>query len=298
MAASSLRIRCQSRLRQKPAQIRVAAVERDADRHGFAMPKAVLGQLLELVGGPVSEVERAGGSELEGISSAGHVREVQAGRAPDQPFHGLDIAPHEPGCVVLEKIEEGRVADERHLDGFGDTGAPIALRESPEEREVDDHGGRRGEGPEIVLLPERVDSILDSHGGVVLSQHGGWNAHEPEAPMCRGGGIANDVEHGASADGGDIRVPAQPRTVDAGQDLVQHARVGLRRLATIDHERRGSGIEVRVAGAGPLDRVQEVRLRVGDAAVDDEEHPGGRACGPLTEDVPRASGFQARKDRW
>ena len=61
----------------------VARVERDPDRHCFAVAEAKIGQRLELVRGPVPEVERARGAELERIARAGDVFEVQHGAAAD-----------------------------------------------------------------------------------------------------------------------------------------------------------------------------------------------------------------------
>ena len=61
------------------------------------------------------------------------------------------------------------------------------------------HGERRGERAEVVLLAKGVDAVLDAHGRVVLREHGGRDADEPDATVGGRGGVADHVEHRAAA---------------------------------------------------------------------------------------------------
>ena len=82
-------------LGQEALQVRIGAVERHADRDRLAVPQPVVGHLLELVGGPVAEVERPRRAELERIAAVGDVREMERGRAADQPLHRRGVTGHE-----------------------------------------------------------------------------------------------------------------------------------------------------------------------------------------------------------
>ena len=119
----------------------------------------------------------------------------------------------EQRSVALEEIEERRIPHERNLDCLGNPGPPVALREGREEREVVDHGERRGEGPEIVLLAECVDAVLDADCGIVLREHGRRHSNQPDAAMGRRRGVPDDVENRPAADRRHVRVAAQARGV-------------------------------------------------------------------------------------
>ena len=59
------------RVRQAAGEVDVRGVERDADRHRLAVAQLVVRELLELVRGPVPEVERARRAQLEGVARRG-----------------------------------------------------------------------------------------------------------------------------------------------------------------------------------------------------------------------------------
>src|SRR4051812_33121081 len=63
--------------RQETGQDRVAGVEDDADRDGLAVGQGVSGQGLQLVGRPVTVVERAARPGLEGIAALGNLLYVE-----------------------------------------------------------------------------------------------------------------------------------------------------------------------------------------------------------------------------
>ena len=111
--------------------------------------------------------------------------------------------------VLLEKVEERAILDERGLDRFGDARRASRDRGACEKRDVVDHGKRRRERAEIVLLAERVDAVLDAHRRVVLRQHRRRDADQPDAAMRGRRGIACGVEHRAAADRDDIGMAAE-----------------------------------------------------------------------------------------
>src|SRR5271165_945449 len=68
---------------QKASLDRVSAVEDEPDGDGFAMAQLVARAGLELVRGPMAEVEGASAAVLEGVAPGGDVLQVQLGRAAD-----------------------------------------------------------------------------------------------------------------------------------------------------------------------------------------------------------------------
>ena len=181
--------------------MRVGAVERNADADRFAVAEPVVGQLFELVRGPVAEVERPRRPVLERIAAGGDVLRGAARR--DRRITcsiGGQVASDKRRGVLLEKLEERGIPDERGLDRLRDPAAPVAVATASEKRDVVDHRERRREGAEVVLLAERVDAVLDAHRRIVLREHGGRHANEPDAAMRGRRGKARGVEHRAAAD--------------------------------------------------------------------------------------------------
>ena len=93
---------------------------------------------LELVRGPVAEVERARAAQLERIAAGRDVREVELGAAPDQLLDRVELERGELRGARLEPVEERGVADQRDLDRLGHAGDAIARRERREEARVVD----------------------------------------------------------------------------------------------------------------------------------------------------------------
>ena len=82
---------------------------------------------LELVRGPVAEVERPRAAELERIAVAADVREVQLGGPSNRPASSTSSRRRRCRGVAPRCLEERRVAQQRHLDRLGHAGDPIAL---------------------------------------------------------------------------------------------------------------------------------------------------------------------------
>ncbi len=70
----------------------VTGVEGDADGDGLAVAEGVAGLDLELVRGPVAEVERARGAELKGVAACADVFKVELGATADDLFDGSLVA--------------------------------------------------------------------------------------------------------------------------------------------------------------------------------------------------------------
>ena len=116
--------------------------------------------------------------------------------------------------------EERRVLEQRDLDRLRDAGAPVAVGQRVEQVEVVEHRVRRRERPDEVLLPERVDAVLDADRRVVLREDGGRDADQPHAAVGGRGGVADGIEHGAAADRHHVGVAVDAVDVDRGADLV------------------------------------------------------------------------------
>ncbi len=179
---------------------RVAAVEREADRHRFAVAQLVSGQRFELVGRPVAVVERTRAAGLERIAAVRDLAHVQLGAAPDHARRGLGCAGAQRLDLGLQPLEEHAVADQRDLHRLGDAGDPVARMQRAQEVGIVEHRERRREAAEQILHAERVDAVLDADAGIVLRQHRGRHAHVAHAAMGGGGDVADHVEERAAAD--------------------------------------------------------------------------------------------------
>ncbi len=114
---------------EKPCAPGIDYVERHADGDGFPVPDLEIGDLLELMRGPVTEIERARGAHLERISGCGNVFNVQLGTAEDETLHGLGLETGERGRMVLEPVEKVRVADACDLHRLDVAGAFVTRGE-------------------------------------------------------------------------------------------------------------------------------------------------------------------------
>ena len=92
------------------------------------MADGVVGKLLQLVRGPVAEIERAGGTEFKRIAGRGDVIHVQFGTTMDETLHRIRVKFAQPFGVPLDGFEEMRVADQGDFDGF-DVAGPFVARQ-------------------------------------------------------------------------------------------------------------------------------------------------------------------------
>ena len=112
--------------RQQPGKHRIARVEGDADGHGLAVAQLIVRQRLELVRGPVAEIERPAAAALERIAAVADLPHVQQRAVTDQPLERLGGEQRQRLGLLFEPVEEGAVADQRDLDRLGHAGALVA----------------------------------------------------------------------------------------------------------------------------------------------------------------------------
>ena len=94
------------------------------------------------------------------------------------------------------------------------------------------------------------------------------------------GGVADGIEHGAAADREHVGVTAQPRVLNDLQDLVDMADVVLDRFPSgHDQDRRGESHDVVMRSQVARNLIEQVRVRIGDAAIDDGGDVGRGAIG-------------------
>ena len=143
----------------------------------------------------------------------------------------------------LQEVEKGGIPDQGRLDRFGQAAAPVAIAQGRQEREVVDHGKRRGEGADVVLLAEGVDAILHPDRGVVLREHGRGHANQTNAAMRGCGRKPGDVQHRPAADRDDVGVTAECRGVDGLEQPFDLCRIVLGLLASGDDHYRPGQLE-------------------------------------------------------
>ena len=137
----------------------------------------------------------------------------------------------------FEEVEKRGIPDEGSLDRFGQARRASPIVQGRQEREVVDHGKRRGERAEVVLLPEGVDAVLHPDRGVVLREHGRGHANQAHAAMRGCGRKPGDVQHRPAADGDDVGMTAECRAVDGLEQPFDLCRIVLGLLASRDdHE--------------------------------------------------------------
>ena len=192
---------------EQARQHRVAGVKRDADRDRLAVPQHVAGESLELVGRPVTIVERPGRSGFERIAAVRDLVHVQLGALPHQRVEGVGLKARQRVGLTLDPEKEIRIADQRDFHGLRHAAALFALREHVEERGVVDHGEWRREGTEQILEAEGVDGVLHTDTRVVLGKHSGWAPDMTHAAMKDRRREADGVEHCPATDCNGERLP-------------------------------------------------------------------------------------------
>ena len=110
------------------------SVERDPDRHRFAVPELMAGQPLQLVGRPVTEVQRPRRAHLERIAGGGDVVQMQGGGPVHDLLHRRQIAGREQVRPLLDEFEERVVLDQRGLHRFRQAAEPVAIGEGRQEK--------------------------------------------------------------------------------------------------------------------------------------------------------------------
>ena len=172
--------------RRQVAQVAsINAVQRNAHRHGLAVPDAILRDLLQLVRRPVAKIQRSRATHLERIAASRDVVHVQLRAAIDQPLHRCWLKVPQRIRVRLNLVKEFGVADACHLYCLHEPVAFVARLECRQHLGIIDHCERRRECADEILFPERVDAILHAHPRVILRKRRRRDADVPDATVCR-----------------------------------------------------------------------------------------------------------------
>ncbi len=247
---------------------RINYIERDANGDGLAMADFVFRKLFEFMRGPMAEIERTGGAELEGVAGGGDVMEMEFGAAMDETLHGLRIEGAELGGVGFDGFEKLPVANKSDFDSLDVAGAFVAVRERQEQVGIIHHGEGRGEGADEILFAKGIDAVFHADTGISLAEGGAGNADMADAAMSSGSGQADHIEQSAAADRNQIRVTVDVITVDVGMDF-RDVKVGIfGAFAAFHDDRRADEFEVlRSRGKIGLDLRGQKRLGLGQRFV-------------------------------
>src|SRR5262245_44576557 len=131
----------------------------------------------------------------------------------DQLLHRGHLAPVQRAGLLLDKVKEAGLFDERYLDGLSNPASPISIRKCGQKIEVVQDGKRWREGPDKIFLPECIDAVFNTDPGIVLCKHRGGNSNEPHTSMCGRSRVPNHIEKCSAAYRYNKRVPADPRIV-------------------------------------------------------------------------------------
>ena len=77
------------------------------------------------MGGPVTKVQGARGTKLEGVTTSSDVVEVQLRTAVNQAEHGWHVTVSELLGLLFEEVKECGVFEEGDFDSFGDATTPV-----------------------------------------------------------------------------------------------------------------------------------------------------------------------------
>ena len=188
---------------------------------------------LELVRGPVAEVERPRAAELERIARRRDVLEVELARsARTSSLTSVEVAGRERRRVRLEPVEERRVADRappsppRPCRRRGRARGSVARKSRSF---TTANGGANV--PRKFFAPNALMPFLTPTPESFCAEHRRRQAHDAHAAMGRRRGVADHVEHGAAADDHDDALAIDAERVEPGLQIDERGRVVLHGLA-------------------------------------------------------------------
>ncbi len=197
----------------------VSGVQSNADSYCVTMPQREVGHQFEPVRGPVAEIQRAGAAHLKGVARGGDVVQVQGGGFVDGPLHQFLVARSQAAGVFAKPLEERFIFDDSDLERFSQSADPFALRQGLEEIKIVYDRVRGAEGAREVLHTAVVHAVLDTHPGIILRQHGGWQSREAQAAVDERGGETCHVQNAAAAGRDDVAVAVKVRRACGSHDL-------------------------------------------------------------------------------
>ncbi len=141
------------------------------------------------------------------------------------------------GAVLVEQVEDLRVADDRDLDQLGHPVADLILGKCCEEGEVEEHLLRRVVSAEPVLVLAVVDGHLDRHAGIDQPDQRRRDPDVGRVAPVTGAGEPGDVGGEPTADDQDGFGATQPELVELADDPLE----GLQRLRGLPDLHRHHG---------------------------------------------------------
>ena len=115
---------------------------------------------------------------------------MQPGAAVDDALHRCHVALRQSRRQSLNLVERLAVLEQRHLDGFGQAAAPLAIAQRNQKCTVVDHRGWWRERAQEILLAERVDAVFDADARIRLGKHCGRNAYQANPTVSGRRGVA------------------------------------------------------------------------------------------------------------
>ena len=253
----------------------VKQVHRHADRHRLTVRHREVGHLLQLVRGPVAEVERAGAAHFKGVAASADVIHMKFGTALNEALQSRGLQAGEGIAHGLQLMEEGGIADQRDLDGLDDAIAPFTLGQGVEKGEVVDHRIGDGEGAHPVFFAHVIDAILDAYAAVALAERGGGETNVADAAMGGGRGEADQIQHCAAADDKHIGMAVQTGLIDGFPALLDQAKLVFAGLAARENEGFGREVQgIAVRGGIGLHLVRQGGVGQGHPVIDEDQHLG------------------------
>ncbi len=202
----------------------VDGVEEHTGCDGLPMGDGEVCEQLDLVCGPVPEVEGTSGSVFEGVSVGADVIEMEFGASRDEALHGGEVAGWVAWGGFAEFVEERLVADDGDFECFSDSAEPISVGEWQEEIEVVDDG-ERGRERSDGIFAEEVHGVLDPDTCIILGEDGGGNPDETQTAVDQCSGEADGIENGSSSDCEDEGLAIHPKLEQLGEGLFDEAEI-------------------------------------------------------------------------
>ena len=181
-------------------QNRIARVERDTDGDSLAVIELIFCQLLELVRGPMTEIQRTRRPHFERVAAKPDLAHVKLGAGLDKMIKMRPGKARKRIRMGFEPLEKLAVAYQGNLHGFSHACSLLAQRQHVDEGAViDDRPGRR-KGADQVLETEQIDGVLDADAAVILCQDRRRKANVADATMKDRRRIADRIKDGTAAD--------------------------------------------------------------------------------------------------
>ena len=247
----------------------VDGIEEHPRGHRFAVGDTEVGEELEFMGGPVTEIEGTRASVFKGIASGTDVFEMDFRAAADEEGHGLGVASGVLGGGCAELEEERAIANDRDFEGFGDAAEPIAIGEGEEELEVVEDGEGWSERAEGIFSAEEIDPIFDADARIILAEHRGGDADLAESAVDESGGETDGIHDRPAPDDDDEGLSIEMRGEHLGDELLDEGEIIFDGLAAGDDFWGGDELEL-VGVIGEIgDRFgRESGDTFGDALID------------------------------